>query len=128
VPSGPYIKPQKLDQFALGYYTKLKGIKFESEVFYKKIKNRLDYIDGADLVANDNIETVILPGISRAYGMELLLRKNLGRHKYWIAYTLSKSEQKTLEEIVMKMELICQSGIIRPMIKHMTLVLIRSIT
>tara|TARA_Y100001954_G_scaffold75420_1_gene82725 strand:+ start:1123 stop:3477 length:2355 start_codon:yes stop_codon:yes gene_type:complete len=95
VPSGPYIKPQKLDQFALGYYTKLKGIKFESEVFYKKIKNRLDYIDGADLVANDNIETVILPGISRAYGMELLLRKNLGRHKYWIAYTLSKSEQKT---------------------------------
>ena len=95
VPSGPYIKPQKLDQFALGYYTKVKEVKLESEVFYKKIKNRLDYIDGADLVANDNIETVILPGISRAYGMELLLKKNLGRHKYWIAYTLSKSEQKT---------------------------------
>ena len=95
VPSGPYIKPQKLDQFALGYYTKVKEVKLESEVFYKKIKNRLDYIDGADLVANDNIETVILPGISRAYGMELLLRKNSGRHKYWIAYTLSKSEQKT---------------------------------
>ena len=36
-----------------------------------------------------------MPGISRAYGMELLLKKNLGRHKYWIAYTLSKSEQKT---------------------------------
>ncbi len=95
VPSGPYIKPQKLDQFALGYYTKVKEVKLESEVFYKKIKNRLDYIDGADLVANDNIETVILPGRSRAYGMELLLKKNLGRHKYWIAYTLSKSEQKT---------------------------------
>ena len=95
MPSGPYIKPQKLDQFALGYYTKVKEVKLESEVFYKKIKNRLDYIDGADLVANDNIETVILPGISRAYGMELLLRKNSGRHRYWIAYTLSKSEQKT---------------------------------
>ena len=95
VPSGPYIKPQKLDQFALGYYKKSKNIKFESEVFYKKIKNRLDYIDGADLVANDNIETVVLPGISRAYGVELLLRKSQGRHKYWIAYTLSKSEQKT---------------------------------
>ena len=95
VPSGPYIKPQKLDQFALGYYTNVKEVKLESEVFYKKIKNRLDYIDGADLVANDNIETVILPGISRAYGMELLLRKNSGRHRYWIAYTLSKSEQKT---------------------------------
>ena len=100
MPSGPYIKPQKLDQFALGYYTKVKEVKLESEVFYKKIKNRLDYIDGADLVANDNIETVILPGISRAYGMELLLKKNSGRHKYWIAYTLSKSEQLQLEASV----------------------------
>ena len=95
VPSGPYIKPQKLDQFALGYYKKSKSIKFESEVFYKKIKNRLDYIDGADLVANDNIETVILAGKSRAYGIEFLLKKSDGRHKFWLAYTLSKSEQKT---------------------------------
>ena len=62
VPSGPYIKPQKLDQYALGYYKRIKNIKIETEIFYKKIKNRLDYIDGADLVANDNIETVIFPG------------------------------------------------------------------
>ncbi len=95
VPSGPYIKPQKLDQFAFGYFKRMKKLKIETEIFYKKIKNRLDYIDGADLVANDNIETVILAGKSRAYGIEFLLKKSDGRHKFWLAYTLSKSEQKT---------------------------------
>ena len=95
VPSGPYIKPQKLDQFAFGYFKRMKKLKIETEIFYKKINNRLDYIDGADLVANDNIETVILAGKSRAYGIEFLLKKSDGRHKFWLAYTLSKSEQKT---------------------------------
>ena len=96
VPSGPYLKPQKLDQFALGFYKNAKSLRFESELFYKKIKNKLDYVDGADLVGNDNIETVVIAGDARAFGIEFLLKKISGRHKYWIAYTLSKSEQKTL--------------------------------
>ena len=95
VPSGPYLKPQKLDQFALGFYKNAKSLRFESELFYKKIKNKLDYVDGADLVGNDNIETVVIAGDARAFGIEFLLKKITGRHKYWIAYTLSKSEQKT---------------------------------
>ena len=95
VPSGPYLKPQKLDQFAMGFYKNGKSLRFESELFYKKIKNRLDYVDGADLVGNDNIETVVIAGNARAFGIEFLLKKISGRHKYWIAYTLSKSEQKT---------------------------------
>ena len=95
VPSGPYLKPQKLDQFALGFYRNAKSLRFESELFYKKIKNKLDYVDGADLVGNDNIETVVIAGDARAFGIEFLLKKISGRHKYWIAYTLSKSEQKT---------------------------------
>ncbi len=67
----------------------------EVESFYKNIKNRIDYIDGADLIANNAIEQVILNGEARAYGLEVLLRKNEGRFKGWLAYTLSKSEQKT---------------------------------
>ena len=94
-PSGPYIDPQKLDQFAVGYYKNIKEFKLESEIFYKKIKNRLDYIDGADLVANNDIERTLLKGKARAYGLELLLKKNKGRNQFWISYTLSKSEQKT---------------------------------
>ena len=95
-PSGPYLKPQQLDQLALGYHSKLKnGNKLETEVFYKKIKNRLDYIPGADLVANAAVERILLAGKARAYGMEFLFKKSKGRHNYWVAYTLSKSEQKT---------------------------------
>ena len=96
-PSGPYVKPQILDQVALGYFKNFKDneLSLEIETFYKKVKNRIDYIDGADLIANDAIEQVILNGRARAYGLEILLRKNEGRFKAWLAYTLSKSEQQT---------------------------------
>ena len=96
-PSGPFIKPQLLDQYALGYFKNLKDgdYSLETEVFYKDIQNRIDYIDGANLIANDAIEQVILNGEARAYGFELLLRKNRDRFEGWLAYTLSKSEQRT---------------------------------
>ncbi|MFC0604563.1 TonB-dependent receptor [Winogradskyella pulchriflava] len=96
-PSGKYVKPQLLDQIALGYFKTFKDDAFslEIETFYKTIKNRIDYIDGADLIANNAIEQVILNGKARAYGLELLLRKNEGKLKGWLSYTLSKSEQKT---------------------------------
>ena len=96
-PSGPFTKPQKLDQYALGFFKNFKDDTYtlETEVFYKDVQNRIDYIDGADLIANDAIEQVILNGEARAYGWELLLRKNSGKFKGWLAYTLSKSEQRT---------------------------------
>ena len=96
-PSGKYIKPQLLDQYAVGYFKSLKDGKYtlETEVFYKDIQNRIDYINGANLVANNEIETVILNGKARAYGLELLLKKNAGKFKGWFSYTLSKSEQLT---------------------------------
>jgi len=94
-PSGKYVKPQLLDQYAIGYFKNFNDYSFELESFYKTIKNRIDYIDGADLIANNAIEQVILNGKARAYGFELLLRKNEGRFKGWLAYTLSKSEQQT---------------------------------
>ncbi len=97
-PSGKYIKPQLLDQYAVGYFKSLKegDYSLETELFYKDIKNRIDYINGANLVANNEIETVILNGQARAYGLEILLKKNEGNLKGWLAYTLSRSEQQTL--------------------------------
>ena len=96
-PSGKYIKPQLLNQYALGYFKSINDneYSFETEVFYKDIKNRIDYIDGANLIANNAIEQDILNGEARAFGLELLLRKNEGKFKGWLAYTLSKSEQRT---------------------------------
>lgn len=96
-PSGPFIEPQLLDQVALGYFRTFKDNMYslEIETFYKTIQNRIDYIDGADLIANNAIEQVILNGEARAYGLEILFRKNKGRFKGWLSYTLSKSEQRT---------------------------------
>ena len=97
-PSGKYIKPQLSNQYAVGYFKNFndKAISLEVEAYYKTIANRIDYIDGANLIGNNNIEDVILNGQSQAYGLELLLRKTIGDFTGWFAYTLSKSEQRTL--------------------------------
>jgi hypothetical protein len=96
-PSDNFIQPQILDQVALGYFRNFKddAYSLETEVYYKKIKNRIDYIDGADLIANNAIEQVVLNGRSRAYGLEVLFRKNEGSLTGWVSYTLSRSEQQT---------------------------------
>ena len=83
------------DQVAAGYFKAFENFSIESEVYYKEVKNRIDYVDGADLIANDAIERVVLNGEARAYGLELLARKTKGRLQGWISYTLSKSEQRT---------------------------------
>ena len=96
-PSDTFIKPQIANQFAVGYFSNLKedAYSLEIESYYKHIQNRMDYIDGANLVANEAIEQVILNGEMRSYGLEVLFRKNSGRLNGWISYTLSKSQQRT---------------------------------
>lgn len=96
-PSDQYLKPQILDQVAAGYFRNLYDDKYsiETEVFYKKIKNKADYIDGADLIANRAIERVMLNGEGRAYGLELMIKKNTGKLTGWLSYTLSRAEQRT---------------------------------
>ncbi|MCH2034942.1 MAG: TonB-dependent receptor [Tenacibaculum sp.] len=96
-PSGEFLKPQIADQVALGYFRNFKNNMYsiEAETYYKTVKNRVDYINGAELIAQNTIEREILNGDARAYGLEFLLRKNKGDLTGWIAYTLSKSEQRT---------------------------------
>lgn len=94
-PSGKYIEPQRGDQVAIGYFRNFDNFSLEVESYYKKVKNRLDYVDDADLIANNAVEQILLTGETRAYGLELLLRKTTGKLQGWIAYTLSKSEQLT---------------------------------
>ena len=97
-PSGPFIKPQLSDQYAVGYFKNFKNRTYslEVEAYYKTVDNRIDYIDGSDLIGQNTIETEILNGESRSYGLEILFRKALGNFTGWIAYTASKAEQRTL--------------------------------
>ncbi len=96
-PSTNNIKPQLADQWALGYFKNFgKKTDYETsvEVFYKDMKNQIDYIDGADLLLNTELETQLLNGKGRAYGAEFYAKKNVGKLTGWISYTLSKSERK----------------------------------
>ena len=96
VPSGNFIEPQMVDQYAIGFFKNLSGNKYEASVegFYKDMNNLVDYVDGADLITNNTIETELLRGIGRGYGLEFLIRKKNGPLTGWVSYTLSKAERR----------------------------------
>ncbi len=95
-PSSNNIKPQIADQIALGYFKNFKDNTYEltTEVYYKKMQNLVDYIDAADILLNEFIEGDLLEGEGRAYGLELMLKKNKGKFSGWMSYTLARTERK----------------------------------
>lgn len=96
VMSSNNIKPGIADQVSLGYYKNFKDDQFEfsTEVYYKWLKNEVDYRNDADLVANETVESQLLYGVGRAYGIEFFLKKKFGNFNGWIGYTLSRTERK----------------------------------
>ena len=90
------IKPEIADQVSFGFSKNFNANKFElnAETYYKTMQNQIDYRDGADINTVPDIESELLFGKGRAYGMEILLRKNKGRLTGWMGYTLSKTERK----------------------------------
>lgn len=90
------IKPELSDQVSLGYYRNLHDDRYELtvETYYKSMQNQIDYRDGANVYTNKAIESSLLYGKGRAYGIEWLLKKKAGRLTGWISYTLSKTERK----------------------------------
>lgn len=94
IPSSNNVKPEIADQFSLGYFQEFgKSYELVTEVYYKSLQNQLDYKNGADVLMNERIETQLLTGTGRAYGLELLLKKRTGRFSGWISYTLSRTEK-----------------------------------
>ena len=93
LPSNSYIKPLIANQVGLGYFRNFRDNMFETsaEVYYKKMNNVIDYIDGAELFLNEDLETELLRGKGYAYGLELYAKKQEGRLTGWLSYTLSKS-------------------------------------
>jgi TonB dependent receptor/CarboxypepD_reg-like domain/TonB-dependent Receptor Plug Domain len=96
LPSSNIIKPEIADQVALGFYKNSKNgmYEFTSEVYYKDLQNQIDYRNAAQILANDNVESELLFGKGRAYGVEMMMRKTSGKLTGWVGYTLSKVEKK----------------------------------
>ncbi len=88
-----YVKPQYSDQFGVGYFRNFKDDAYELSVegFYKHMQNQIDFVDDAELLFNNQLEKDLRFGKAKAYGVELLLRKNSGKLTGWIGYTYSKA-------------------------------------
>jgi len=73
-----YLKPQIGDQVALGFYEMLFRNNFEAsaEIYYKSIRNMVDFKGGTTLVMDENIEKDYVNVKGKAYGLELVLKKN----------------------------------------------------
>ncbi|WP_223648446.1 TonB-dependent receptor [Hymenobacter psoromatis] len=91
--SDNYIRPQVGDQVSLGYYHNFKRntVEFSVEGYYKRTQDFLDYKSGAVLLLNPHLETDLVNGQGRAYGVEFLLRKTEGKINGWLSYTYARS-------------------------------------
>ncbi|MDO7849767.1 TonB-dependent receptor [Hymenobacter sp. M29] len=100
IPTSFNVKPEVADQVSAGYYRTLgpkKEYSMTVETYYKALQNQLDYRDGTQLQGNFDVEASLLYGTGRAYGIEFLVRKDVGRLTGWLGYTLSRSERKFTE-------------------------------
>ena len=93
-----YLKPQIGDQVALGFYEMLFKNNFEvsAEIYYKEIRNMVDFKGGTNLIMDENIEKDIVNVRGKAYGLELVLKKTEGKIRYSIGYTYSRTFVKSL--------------------------------
>lgn len=96
IASSKTIKPEVSNQLSIGYYKDLYDRKFELtiEAYYKDMQNQIDYRNGANIYTNDAVESQLLFGQGRAYGIEGQFKKRKGKFTGWLSYTLSKTERK----------------------------------
>ncbi|HEX7493492.1 MAG TPA: TonB-dependent receptor [Bacteroidales bacterium] len=88
-----YLKPQIGDQVAFGFYELLFNNSFEvsAEMYYKGIRNMVDFKGGTNLIMDDNIEKDIVKVKGKAYGLEVVLKKTEGKSRFSIGYTYART-------------------------------------
>lgn len=96
ISSSNNVQPEIADQVSVGYYRNFKdnNYEFSAELYYKWLQHQIDYKNGAELRANDNVESELVFVKGRAYGLELFLKKRYGRLNGWVSYTISRAERR----------------------------------
>ncbi len=99
-PASPNIKGQVADQWAVGYFRNFLDNALESslEVYYKDMKNQLDFRDHADILLNTHMEADLRAGKAWSYGVEFMFNKTKGDFTGWFGYTWSRAWQQ-IDEI-----------------------------
>jgi len=88
-----HLVPPLVDQVSAGYYHDFQrtGISTSLEVYHKWVSNVVEYRDGASFINSPYVERETLQGKQRAYGVEVMLRKNTGKLNGWLGYSYSRS-------------------------------------
>jgi outer membrane receptor protein involved in Fe transport len=92
-----YVKPIDCSHYAIGLFKNFDQNKIETsvEIYYKSLKNLVEYKNGAHLVMNPIIETALINADGKNYGIEFFVKKNSGELDGWLSYTYSRSLKKT---------------------------------
>jgi hypothetical protein len=95
-PSTSIVKPGDAYQYTVGYFRDFGEETYETslELYYKDLRNQVDYKNGADVFFNELVESQLVFGKARTYGLELYAKKKRGRLTGWISYTLSRAQEK----------------------------------
>ncbi len=95
-PSGPYLKPQIADQYAMGYFRNFKDNTYEVSVegYYKDMQDVTDFADNAEIFFNDDLSTEFRQGKSWSYGAEFMAQKVKGDVTGFVSYTYSKTQRE----------------------------------
>ncbi|MBL7826518.1 MAG: TonB-dependent receptor, partial [Saprospiraceae bacterium] len=90
-PSTEGVKPEVSDQIAVGTTFFLGDqVLVTWEAWYKWLQNQVDFIDGAELFGNNELEQELTIGRGYAYSpLELEIEKKEGKLTGWIGYTLA---------------------------------------
>ncbi len=91
--SDAHIQPQVSQLWSAGYFRNSPNTIFElsAEVYWRTTQHILDYKPGADFLLQPYPETQLLPGRSKAYGMEFMMSKKKGEVTGWINYTYART-------------------------------------
>ena len=96
VPSTYTVKPQVAWQYSAGYFRNLMDNMVETsvEVYYKDMKNQVQYKDGYTPDVTTDPELSYVFGTGTAYGAEFFVNKTKGKFTGWVGYTLSWTYEK----------------------------------
>lgn len=96
--SNEKIRPQTGWQGAAGLYWTLGQVDLSLEGYYKRMYHYLDYKSGAKLSMNHDLVSDLIETNGRAYGVEFMLRKDLGKLNGWLSYTYSRAQLRESQD------------------------------
>jgi len=93
LPAGPNVLPQYAHQFTIGYTRRssIPGLSLNTEVYFKRMNNLIDYRDHAHMLMNPLVEEELRFGVGTTYGLETILKKEHGTLTGWVSYTFSRA-------------------------------------